>query len=79
MTADEPLMPNRPLIPSRPDEYIGSGVVASVLGVTTDTVRRWAIEGRLDSVRTVGGHRRYRMSQVQDLYKSRNRRVEGTR
>lgn len=33
------------------------GEAASLLGVSTDTVRRWADAGRLASRRTAGGHR----------------------
>jgi molybdopterin-binding protein len=34
-----------------------SGQLAELLGVSTDTVRRWCDEGRLPMVRTEGGHR----------------------
>ena len=37
---------------------------SELLGVTTTTLRNWEKEGKITSVRTEGGHRRY---QVQDL------------
>jgi molybdopterin-binding protein len=33
------------------------GDAARLLGVSTDTVRRWADQGRLETTRTSGGHR----------------------
>lgn len=33
------------------------GQLAELLGVSTDTVRRWCDEGRLETVRSEGGHR----------------------
>jgi len=33
------------------------GQMAELLGVSTDTVRRWCDEGRLETVRSEGGHR----------------------
>lgn len=33
--------------------------VAKLLGVDARTVSRWAREGKLRSIRTIGGHRRY--------------------
>lgn len=34
-----------------------SGQLAELLGVSSDTVRRWCDEGRLETVRSEGGHR----------------------
>lgn len=41
--------------------------VANLFGVSAKTVSRWAREGRISSVRTLGGHRRFRESQVREL------------
>jgi excisionase family DNA binding protein len=39
--------------------------VADILGVSATTVRRWARTGALEpSVRTPGGHRRYRRADI---------------
>ncbi len=35
--------------------------------VDPKTVTRWASAGRIGSIRTPGGHRRFRESEVQDL------------
>ena len=43
------------------------GEVALMFGVDPKTVTRWAIAGRLGSIRTPGGHRRFRASEVTDL------------
>ena len=41
--------------------------VASLLRVDPKTVTRWAKAGKLSSIRTLGGHRRYRESEVRGL------------
>jgi excisionase family DNA binding protein len=41
--------------------------VAALFRVDPKTVTRWAKAGKLTSVRTLGGHRRYRESEVRDL------------
>jgi excisionase family DNA binding protein len=38
--------------------------------VDPKTVTRWAKAGKLTSVRTLGGHRRYKESDVRDLLKA---------
>lgn len=40
------------------------GEVACLLYVDPKTVTRWALAGKLDAIRTPGGHRRYRRSEV---------------
>lgn len=37
---------------------------AAMYGVDTKTVARWANEGRLTALRTLGGNRRYREAEV---------------
>jgi len=44
--------------------------VASLFRVDPKTVTRWAKAGKLTAVRTLGGHRRYRQSEVQSLLHS---------
>ncbi len=41
--------------------------VAALFRVDPKTVTRWAVAGKLTSLRTLGGHRRYRASQVHAL------------
>jgi excisionase family DNA binding protein len=41
--------------------------VAALFGVGPKTVARWAADGRIGSVRTPGGHRRFRAAEVQAL------------
>ena len=41
--------------------------VAALFRVDPKTVTRWAKAGKLTSLRTLGGHRRYRESEVRSL------------
>jgi excisionase family DNA binding protein len=41
--------------------------VAALFRVDPKTVTRWAKAGKLSAIRTLGGHRRYRASEVQSL------------
>lgn len=41
--------------------------VAKLFRVDPKTVTRWAKAGKLTAIRTLGGHRRYRKSEVQSL------------
>ena len=50
--------------------------VATLFRVDPKTVTRWAKAGKLTAVRTLGGHRRYRNSEVNALLNSTNREVK---
>jgi excisionase family DNA binding protein len=43
------------------------GEVAALFRVDPKTVTRWATAGRIGSIRTPGGHRRFRESEVNAL------------
>lgn len=50
-----------------PEPLLTSGEVAVMFRVSPKTVTRWAATGKLASVRTLGGHRRYRESEVRAI------------
>ncbi len=45
-------------------DYLTPGDVARLLCVTPRTVSRWADEGRISHILTLGGHRRFLRSDV---------------
>ncbi|HEX4539953.1 MAG TPA: BldC family transcriptional regulator [Acidimicrobiales bacterium] len=69
-------MPNNPqTTPTRdgssadqgqPDALLTPGEVATLFRVNPKTVTRWARAGKLTAIRTLGGHRRFRASEIRD-------------
>jgi excisionase family DNA binding protein len=51
----------------RPRRYLRRGDVAEILGVSPNTISRWAREGRIPSIVTLGGHRRFPLDVVEKL------------
>lgn len=49
------------------DEYITTGEVAKILRVSPKTVARWAKEGKLPHLVTLGGHRRFPAGAIRAL------------
>lgn len=49
------------------EELLTPSEVAKLFRVDPKTVTRWAKAGKLSSIRTLGGHRRYRASEVYAL------------
>jgi excisionase family DNA binding protein len=52
--------------PTEP-RYLRTAQVAALLHVSPKTVTRWAQEGRLPYLRTLGGHRRYPDAEIRAL------------
>ena len=50
-----------------PEPLLTPAEVASMFRVDPKTVTRWAKAGKLSAIRTLGGHRRYRESEVRAL------------
>ncbi len=49
------------------DALLTPAEVATLFRVDPKTVTRWAKSGKLTSLRTLGGHRRYRAEEVRHL------------
>jgi excisionase family DNA binding protein len=41
--------------------------VAELFHVNVKTITRWASEGKLPHIRTLGGHRRYRRDEIEQI------------
>ena len=60
------------------DRLLTPGEVATLFRVDPKTVTRWASAGRIGSIRTPGGHRRFRESEVRALLRGDATDVEVT-
>jgi excisionase family DNA binding protein len=56
-------------VTAQPDspELLTPAEVADLFRVDPRTVTRWATDGKLTAIRTLGGHRRYHRAQVEQL------------
>jgi excisionase family DNA binding protein len=63
--------PTKPVIP--PADLLTRAEVSLLLGVSPNTVTRWAREGRLPSRMTLGGHHRFERALVEQLQKDLRR------
>lgn len=52
---------------SNTERLLTPGEVAALFRVDPKTVTRWASAGRIGSIRTPGGHRRFRESEVKHM------------
>ncbi len=52
------------------DEYFSLKVAAQKLGVHPVTLRRWAESGKIEAVRTPGGHRRFSSAEISRITES---------
>jgi excisionase family DNA binding protein len=54
----------------REPELLTPAEVAAMFRVDPKTVTRWAKAGKLSSIRTLGGHRRYHADEIRALLES---------
>jgi excisionase family DNA binding protein len=59
------------------ERLLTPGEVAALFRVDPKTVTRWAAAGRISSIRTPGGHRRFRESEVRALLATDDGAVDG--
>jgi excisionase family DNA binding protein len=52
---------------SAPAGYLMPNEAAAILQVSQKTVSRWAKEGKLPHMKTLGGHRRYEERAIREL------------
>ncbi len=52
------------------DDYLSRAQVADLFNVSPSTVTRWAEEGKLAHIRTLGGHRRYMKEDILQLIRT---------
>ena len=56
--------------PVADNELLTPSEVAVMFRVNPKTVTRWARAGKISAVRTLGGHRRFRASEIRQLLES---------
>ena len=59
------------------DALLTPAEVAALFRVDPKTVTRWAKAGKLSSIRTLGGHRRYRADEVRKFLEGAGKKLEG--
>jgi excisionase family DNA binding protein len=52
---------------------VSIGKAADILGVHVDTLRQWDKEGKLIPVKTLGNHRRYKLEDVENIIKYKDK------
>jgi len=58
------------------ERLLTPGEVATLFRVDPKTVTRWAASGRISSIRTPGGHRRFREAEVRELLEGNDRTID---
>lgn len=46
---------------------VSIGEASQIKGVSVETLRKWEAEGKINAVRTSGGHRRYDITELMPL------------
>lgn len=62
---DTPYLEGTPVAElTQPDALLTPAEVAALFRVNPKTVTRWARAGKISAIRTLGGHRRFRASEI---------------
>ncbi len=62
---DESDRDHHPMDPTpEPEELLTPSEVAAMFRVNPKTVTRWARSGKISAIRTLGGHRRFKASEI---------------
>ena len=56
-----------PSLAAHPERLLTPSEVAALFRVDPKTVTRWSKAGKLTAIRTLGGHRRYKESEIREL------------
>jgi len=64
---------------SEKDKLISIGKAAEILGVHRDSLRSWDNKGLIEGVKTPGGHRRYRLSEINRFLGEQSKKSSTTR
>ena len=49
------------------NELVSPKQAAKMFGVSTTTLRNWEVLGKIQSIKTLGGHRRYNLKEIKSL------------
>ena len=55
-----------------PEQLLTPSEVAAMFRVNPKTVTRWARAGKLTAIRTLGGHRRFKVSEIKRCLEERS-------
>jgi excisionase family DNA binding protein len=62
---------------NEPEELLTPSEVAAMFRVNPKTVTRWARAGRISYIKTLGGHRRFKASEIRRLLAEADASAEG--
>jgi excisionase family DNA binding protein len=61
---------------SEPEQLLTPSEVAAMFRVNPKTVTRWARAGKISAIRTLGGHRRFRASEIRKFLEQVDEQTE---
>lgn len=54
------------------EELISPRQASKMFGITTETLRKWELLGKVKCIKTLGGHRRFKLCEIESLLKNDN-------